>query len=76
VSESLRDGRCFVVAQPDYDGDNIDSIWLNERDAKKRAADLGSAFLTEYRLNATQAWVRSGWYMKGKRRRLCWSDWR
>ena len=67
---------CFVVSQPDYDGENIDSIWLEEHAAKKRAAELGTAFLTEYRLDSTARFVRNGWYTKGHRRRLCWSDWK
>jgi hypothetical protein len=67
---------CFVVAQPTYEDDGLDSIWLDERDAKKRAAELGTAFITEYRFGSAGGFVRNGWYTKGQRRRLCWSDWK
>ena len=66
----------FIVSQPDYTDENIDSVWSDERAAKKRAAELAVAFITEYRLDEANGWVRNGWYMKGHRRNLVWSDWR
>jgi hypothetical protein len=63
----------FIVSQPDYESENIDSVWLSESDALARAAVLGSAFISEYRLNAAAAWVRNGWYHPDGP--ICWSDW-
>lgn len=71
---STPNASCFVVSVPSYD--DTDSVWLDERDAKKRAAALGTAFITEYQLNSAPGWVRNGWYIKGKRRKLSWGDWK
>lgn len=54
----------FIVSQPDYDGENIDSVWDSEDQAFARAAELSGVWIVEYELGAPDGWIRGGWYEK------------
>jgi len=66
----------FIVSAPDYDGENIDSIWLTEIAALRRVEEIGEGhrFIQEYKLEDHPSWIRNGWYPP-MRDPKCWSDW-
>ena len=66
-------GSVFILSQPDYDYEKIDSVWTDEASALARGAELGYGFLSEYRLNSPDALLRKGWVPPGDP--PVWSDW-
>lgn len=54
--------------------DTLDSVWTTEEAALARCVELGDqSFVTEYRLDTTEPWVRNGW--APPRDPIVWSDW-